>query len=63
MASTLMALRMAAQAHDDAAAMVAAANDVLCARNDMSMFTTAIVALIDPQARRVRYVSCGHNPP
>ncbi|MFZ4602973.1 MAG: SpoIIE family protein phosphatase [Caulobacterales bacterium] len=63
MASTLMALRMAAQAHDDAAAIVAAANDVLCARNDMSMFTTAIVALIDPRARRVRYVSCGHNPP
>jgi len=63
MASTLMALRMAAQAHDDAAAMVAAANDMLCARNDMSMFTTAIVAVIDPQARLVRYVSCGHNPP
>jgi serine phosphatase RsbU (regulator of sigma subunit)/anti-sigma regulatory factor (Ser/Thr protein kinase) len=63
MASSMMALRMAAQSCADMGELAVAADDMLCARNDMAMFTTAIIAEWNPRSGKVSYVSCGHNPP
>jgi serine phosphatase RsbU (regulator of sigma subunit)/anti-sigma regulatory factor (Ser/Thr protein kinase) len=63
MCVTVTALRMAAQACEDTADVVAQANRILSAQNDMSMFSTLFYAVLDLDTHRLEYVNCGHNPP
>lgn len=42
---------------------VITANESLCANNEMEMFVTAWIGLIDLPSGRLRYISAGHNPP
>jgi serine phosphatase RsbU (regulator of sigma subunit) len=63
MCVTVTALRMAAQTCGDVADVVAQANRILAAQNEMSMFSTLFYGVLDLDARRLEYVNCGHNPP
>jgi serine phosphatase RsbU (regulator of sigma subunit) len=63
MCATVTALRMAAQSGAEVAEVVAQANRVLAAQNEMSMFATLFYGVLDLDARRLEYVNCGHNAP
>gem|GEM_PF-844063 len=63
MCVTVTALRIAAQRYEDLGAVIARANDAICAQNAMSMFSTLFYGVIDLKSHRFSYVNCGHNPP
>ena len=42
---------------------VTAANRSLCSNNEMEMFVTAWIGLLDIKSGRIRYVNAGHNDP
>lgn len=63
MSVTVTALRLASRAYRDLPALIASANDTLCANNSMSMFSTLFYGVLDLSSRRFSYVNCGHNPP
>ena len=47
----------------DLAEAVTAANRSLCSNNEMEMFVTAWIGLLDIKSGRIRYVNAGHNDP
>lgn len=47
----------------DLAKAVTTANESLCANNEMEMFVTAWIGLLDLKTGQLRYVNAGHNPP
>jgi serine phosphatase RsbU (regulator of sigma subunit)/anti-sigma regulatory factor (Ser/Thr protein kinase) len=63
MCVTVTALRIAAQRYDDLGAVIARANNAICAQNAMSMFSTLFYGVVDLKTHRFDYVNCGHNPP
>jgi sigma-B regulation protein RsbU (phosphoserine phosphatase) len=63
MCVTVTALRSAAQQHRDLSQVINQANRLLCAQNEMSMFSTVFYGVLDLAERRLQYVNCGHNAP
>lgn len=49
--------------HDDVATIMEKTNNLFCEDTGMTgMFVTALVAIYNPDSRRLHYVSAGHNP-
>lgn len=49
--------------HDDVATIMEKANNLFCEDTGMTgMFVTALIAIYNPDSRRLHYVSAGHNP-
>lgn len=63
MCVTVTALRSAAQQHRELSQVINQANRLLCAQNEMSMFSTVFYGVLDLAERRLEYVNCGHNAP
>ena len=63
MAVTITALRSAAQAERDVAAVLARVNAHLCRDNDASMFATLFYGVLDLRTGVLEYGNCGHNAP
>jgi sigma-B regulation protein RsbU (phosphoserine phosphatase) len=63
MASLHGAARTTLPRFDNLAEVVASWNDLICAHTSTDKYITAVVAVVDPSTRRVRYVLAGHEPP
>lgn len=63
MAITKTLVKVAAERHDDPAAMMGLVNDLLSEDNPNTMFVTIIIGILDLETGRFDYASGGHNPP
>ncbi len=63
MARTYSLVRSIAGSTDDPAAVLAEVNDLLAANNELSMFVTLFLGLIDLDSGTVAYANAGHCPP
>lgn len=63
MANLQAAVRVTLADSDDLATMMARWNDLILRNTDGSKFVTALLALVDPAARRVQFCTAGHPPP
>ena len=51
------------EAEDEVNTVFEKANDELCSNNDMDMFVTAWLGVVDLKTGLIKYVNAGHNPP
>lgn len=63
MAVSQTILQAEAWAQEAPSAVLARANDLLCARNPMEMFVTVFYAVFDPRTASLCYACAGHSPP
>jgi serine phosphatase RsbU (regulator of sigma subunit) len=63
LAITRTVIRLIAREDDDLATGIARANELLCAENASSMFSTAFFGVMDCATGVLTYCNCGHNPP
>lgn len=56
-------LEEAARELEQPAAVLARANELLCARNPLAFFVTVLYGVFDPAQGRFTYASAGHHPP
>jgi serine phosphatase RsbU (regulator of sigma subunit) len=63
MAMTQTVMRLVVRSGDDMEKEINTANQLLCADNRESMFTTLFCGVIDSATGSVTYCNCGHNPP
>ena len=63
MANLQAAVRVTISEADDPAVLLSRWNRLICRNTDPSKFITCLLALIDPDARTVRFASAGHCPP
>jgi sigma-B regulation protein RsbU (phosphoserine phosphatase) len=62
-AAAIAAVRATRRAGDDLVAMAAAADDVLCEQFPDLRYVTAVLAELDLETGKLRYVNAGHPPP
>ena len=63
MMSSRTLLRSAAIYHSDPGKMLREVNQLLCENNEMAMFVTIFLAILDSASGELVYVNGGHNPP
>jgi sigma-B regulation protein RsbU (phosphoserine phosphatase) len=63
MAVTQTVMRLVVRSGKDLGAEIRAANDLLVANNELSMFATLFCGVLDAQSGLFNYCNCGHNPP
>jgi serine phosphatase RsbU (regulator of sigma subunit) len=63
MAITQTVMRLVVRPSQDLQAEVSAANNLLVANNQESMFTTLFCGVLDASSGTMSYCNCGHNPP
>jgi len=62
MASLQASVRVTIDETDDPAALLTRWNKLICRNTDQARFITCVCALIDPNARHIRFASAGHPP-
>jgi sigma-B regulation protein RsbU (phosphoserine phosphatase) len=63
MANLQAAVRVTIGESDDPAVLLQRWNELICRNTDLSKFITCLLALIDPETRRVHFASAGHHLP
>ena len=63
MAVTQTVMRLLVRSGKDLGSEIGAANDMLVANNELTMFATLFCGVLDARSGLLTYCNCGHNPP